>query len=83
MVETEKGGAPTKRQKLKHVAPAAPAGKNDSKTIEKKPSMVLTNVNAEEYKVNPEEFDELMPKKPIGAQVFIQFHNAENDAMGE
>ena len=33
--------------------------------------MVLTNVNAEEYKVNPEEFDELMPKKPIGAQVFI------------
>jgi len=53
------------------VAPAAPAGKNDSKTIEKKPSMVLTNVNAEEYKVNPEEFDELMPKKPIGAQVFI------------
>ncbi len=43
----------------------------------------MTNINAEEYKENPEEFEDLLPKRPIGAQVFIQFHDAENIAVGE
>ena len=34
----------------------------------------LTNVNVEEYKVDPSKFeDELNLLKPVGAQVFIQF----------
>ena len=51
---------PTKRQKLKHVAPDQPVQAEDSKTM-------LTNVNAEEYKVNPEEFENLREKRPVGA----------------
>ena len=69
---------PTKRQKLKHTVPDAPSNAGDSKT-----TMVLTNINAEEYKENPEEFEDLLPKRAVGAQVFIQFHDAENTAVGE
>ena len=59
MVEAAKKN-PTKRQKLKHVAPSEPAQTDDSKTI-------LTNVNVEEYKKNPEEFENLREKRPVGA----------------
>lgn len=68
--------APSKRQKLKHVASNKPAANDDSRII-------LTNVNVEEYKVNPEEFEELLDKRPVGAQIFIQFHNSDNAAVGE
>ena len=40
-------------------------------------------MNAEEYKVNPEVFQERLEQRPVGAQVFIQFHDAENNAVGE
>ena len=59
MVEAAKRN-PTKRQKLKHVAPDKPAQVDDSKTI-------LTNVNVEEYKENPEEFENLRERRPVGA----------------
>ena len=76
MVEAVRAKAPTKRQKLKHVKPDAPTASDDSKTI-------LTNINAEEYKNNPEEFEALREKRPVGAQVFIQFLDAENAIVGE
>ena len=41
------GQQPTKRQKLKHVAADSPLETEASK-------MILTNVNTEEYKRNPE-----------------------------
>ena len=58
---------PNKRQKTKHT----------------RPEEVLTNVNVEEYKVNPEEFEELLEKRPVGAQIFIQFQDSESNVVGE
>ena len=40
-------------------------------------------MNVEEYKINPEEFEELREKRPVGAQVFIQFHDSDNNIVGE
>ena len=50
MVETVPRQGPTKRQKLKHTNPSQPSQAGDSKTT----SGGLINVNAEEYKVNPD-----------------------------
>ena len=49
---------------------------DDSKTI-------LTNVNVEEYKENPEEFENLRERRPVGAQVFIQFKDSDDKVVGE
>lgn len=45
--------------------------------------MVLTNVNAEEYKVNPKVFHDKLEQRPVGTQVIIQFHDADSNAVGE
>ena len=66
MVEAVKHKNPTKRQKLRHVPPGEPAQADDSKTTTTD-TMVLTNVNVEEYKNNPEEFENLREKRPVGA----------------
>ena len=58
------------------------AAKNAGAAAEE-PEEALTNVNAEEYKTNPEVFEERLEKRPVGAQVFIQFHDADNNAVGE
>ena len=60
-----------KRQKLKS------SGPNDSKT-----TIMLTNVNAEEYKINPEEFEDLLPKRAEGVQISIQFRDADDNKVG-
>ena len=44
----------------------------------------LTNVNVEEYKADPQKFEEeLNLTKPVGAQVFIQFQDAESNELGQ
>ena len=43
----------------------------------------MTNVNVEEYKRNPEEFESLRERRPVGAQIFIQFHDSDQNAVGE
>ena len=44
----------------------------------------LTNINVEEYKADPEKFEEeFNATKPVGTQVFIQFQDADNKTVGQ
>ena len=64
---------------MKHTASNKPSNPEDSKTT----ASGLTNVNVEESKVDPNKFEERLERRPVGAQVFIQFHDTEDNAVGE